>query len=183
MPLSQSFLIENKEEIPMEITKFQQTDTEQIVDLFYDTVHSVNKEDYSPLALEAWAPEGDRNKKKTQWKEALENNYTYVAEQGHKLIGFADISPDGYLVRIFVHKDYQGKGVGSALLEKVEKRAELEGLSYIHADVSITAKPFFEYHSYHLVSEQIVEKKGVSLVNYLMIKNLDVQDVHLDNYE
>src|SRR5699024_9575352 len=139
--------------------------------------------DYSPLALEAWAPEGDRNKKKTQWKEALENNYTYVAEQGHKLIGFADISPDGYLVRIFVHKDYQGKVVGSALLDTVEKRAELEGLSYIHADVTITGKPFLQSHTSDLASEQRVEKKGVSLATYRMIKNLDVQDVHLDNYE
>lgn len=183
MPLPVSFLIENKGEIRMEIKKFQQTNTEEIVDLFYDTVHSINKEDYSPLAVEAWAPEEDRNEKETQWRETLENNYSYVAEQEHKLVGFADVSPDGYLDRVYVHKDYQGKGIGSALLKKIEERAEQEGLSYIHADVSITAKPFFEYHDYHLVSEQIVEKKGVSLVNYLMIKNLGTQEAHLDNYQ
>src|SRR5699024_8814161 len=166
------FLTENKGEISMEINKYHQSDTEQIVDLFYETVHSVNKDDYSPLAVEAWAPEEDRNKMERQWRETLENNYSYVAKLDNTLIGFADVSKDGYLDRVYVHKDYQGKGIGSALLKKLEERAELEGLSYIHADVSITAKAFFEYHDYHLVSEKIVERKGVSLVNYLMIKNI-----------
>lgn len=35
-----------------EIRKFRLSDIEQIVTLFYETVHSVNKKDYSQLQLD-----------------------------------------------------------------------------------------------------------------------------------
>lgn len=39
----------------MEIRKFHGSDISQIVMLFYETVHFVNKKDYTQEQLDAWA--------------------------------------------------------------------------------------------------------------------------------
>jgi len=157
----------------VEYLPFKTEDTEAVVELYYDTVHEINSEDYSPLAIEAWAPEDEREEKENKWRKALEENYSFVAKDKGKVVGFADIDKEGYLDRIYVHKDYQGEGIASVLLEKIENKARKEGLKYIHAEVSISAKEFFEFHGYQFVTEEALEKKGVSLIIYRMLKNLE----------
>jgi hypothetical protein len=39
-------------------------DADQIVTLFYDTVHSVNARDYTPKQFDAWAPKRSADKRK-----------------------------------------------------------------------------------------------------------------------
>lgn len=48
----------------------------------------------------------------------------------------------GYLHSMFVHKDMQGKGVATQLLEEVEKMAVAYGVTEITSEVSLTARPF-----------------------------------------
>lgn len=38
----------------MEIREYREADLEAIVRLFYDTVHSINIQDYSSAQVEAW---------------------------------------------------------------------------------------------------------------------------------
>ncbi len=82
------------------------------------------------------------------------------------IIGFGDIDKTGYLDRLYVHKDYQGKGVATTICNKLEK--EVQGKIFTHA--SITAKTFFEKRGYKVVKEQQVERQGVILINYVMEK-------------
>lgn len=161
-------------EMGMDITTFKVEDTKEIVALFYETVHCVNAMDYGRLAIHAWAPKADKKRKETLWRKTLYENMTYVAWMANKIIGFADLTHQGYLDRIYVHHAYQRQGVATLLLSKLERIAIKKGLPSIQADVSITAKPFFETFEYSLVHEQVVEKKGVSMVNYRMMKHLEV---------
>lgn len=39
------------------IRTFQKGDLEQVLQLFYETIHTVNAKDYNLLQLQAWAPE------------------------------------------------------------------------------------------------------------------------------
>ncbi|WP_230200214.1 GNAT family protein [Bacillus niameyensis] len=55
----------------MKIIKFRETDTEEIVSLFYKTVHSINSKDYFQQELDAWAPEDEKNSKVESWKVSL----------------------------------------------------------------------------------------------------------------
>lgn len=40
----------------MNIRNFKDEDIESVLNLFYDTVHSVNSKDYNNEQLKAWAP-------------------------------------------------------------------------------------------------------------------------------
>ncbi|MEY8348005.1 GNAT family N-acetyltransferase [Bacillus cereus] len=156
----------------MKIVKFNEVDTEEIVSLFYETIHSVNVKDYSQTELDAWAPKEEKESKMNSWKVSLSQNISFVAKVHHKIVGFSDLTHQGHLDRLYVHKDYQGKGIATALVDKLESEAKKLNLLEIDTDASITAKPFFEYKGYKVVCLQTVERKGVKLTNFKMVKKI-----------
>lgn len=85
------------------------------------------------------------------------------------IIGLGDIDETGYLDRIYVHKDFQGQGVATAICNRLENEI---GAKCITVHASITAKPFFEKRGYHTIKSQEVEKQGIFLTNYIMAKKL-----------
>lgn len=131
--------------------------------LFYDTVHSVNAADYEPRQLDAWA---DGQVDLESWDASFRAHRTLVAEEKGELIGFGDITADGYLDRLYVHRLHQRRGVATALCDRLEQLAD--GPIVTHA--SITARPFFEKRGYRVVRRQQVERRGVLLTNFVMEK-------------
>lgn len=154
----------------MIIRTYKDSDISQMVTLFYETVHTVNARDYSQEQLQAWAPEDERETKMAQWGDTFRSHITYVAEIDGCLAGFSDMTHDGYLDRLYVHKDYQGRGIASALVRQLESEAHRLGLQQIWTEASITAKPFFERHGYQSIQKQTVERRGVALHNFQMKK-------------
>lgn len=60
------------------------------------------------------------------------------------LIGFAQLDPtDARLRALFVDGDLQQRGVGSALLAEIERRALQRGLTRLHGAMSLNAVPFY----------------------------------------
>lgn len=156
----------------MYIRSFEIEDIAQIVDLFFDTVHTVNAQDYTAAQLQAWAPADEQEEKLACWAASLSQHMTYVAIRDGELVGFSDMDAGGYLDRLYVHKDAQKEGVATALLTKLEKEARKLGLSEMGTDASITAVPFFERHGFCILQAQTVQRRGVDLVNYKMSKRL-----------
>lgn len=148
----------------LEIRSYDSSLCSQIVTLFLETVHTVNIRDYNPAQLNAWAPE---DQDLTCWDQSLRQHHTLVAVKDQSVLGFGDITTEGYLDRLYVQKDHQGEGIASALCDKLE--AAVPGKKLVtHA--SITARPFFENRGYHMVREQQVERGGLLLTNYVMEK-------------
>ncbi|MFJ8088298.1 GNAT family N-acetyltransferase [Lysinibacillus sp. NPDC095746] len=157
----------------MNIMKFEETDIEEIVSLFYETVHSVNLKDYSQTELDAWAPKEEKKSKIDAWKISLGQNISFVAKINDKVVGFSDMTHSGYLDRLYIHKDYQGQGIAKALVDKLEDEAKKLNLFKIDTDASITAKHFFEHRGYNTICSQTVEREGVKLTNFKMIKKIE----------
>lgn len=150
----------------MILRSYTKDDCESLMQLFYDTVHTVNRRDYSEAQLNAWA---DGNPDKEAWHQSLQEHVTLIAEEEGKIVGFADMAEDGYLDRLYVHKDYQGRGIAAALCEALERQTATRRVT-THA--SITAKPFFEKRGYGVIRSQQVERHGVLLTNFVMEKKL-----------
>ncbi len=151
------------------LREYQKTDDEQIVHLFYNTVHTINAWDYNDSQLNAWAPD-DLDVKR--WCRPLRDGYTVVADASGTIVGFASLEASGRLDRLFVHKDHQGKGIAKQLVTAIEEYAHNNGLKELTADVSITAKPFFLKQGYVSLRENTVLRAGQRLRNYTMRKTL-----------
>ncbi|MGL4736269.1 MAG: GNAT family N-acetyltransferase [Cellulosilyticaceae bacterium] len=149
----------------MIIRAYHPSDCKVLAELFYNTVHTVNARDYTKEQLDVWAT-GQVDLEK--WNQSFQAHDSIVAVDEGIIIGFGDIDHTGYLDRLYVHKDYQNKGVATAICEKLEQTTQ--GVIMTHA--SITARPFFEKRGYKVIKEQQVVRQGVVLTNFVMEKKL-----------
>lgn len=102
------------------VRPYDAKDASEIVRLFYETVRSVNRADYSREQVEAWAPEVPDPE---AWHARLTGRRTLVAEEGGEVVGFAELEDDGHLDTFYCRRDSVGRGVGSRLYRAVEQEA------------------------------------------------------------
>ena len=119
----------------MILRPYRPSDLQELVELFYNTVHTVNAGDYTAEQLDAWA---DGSPDLAEWSRTLLEHTALVAVEGETLVGFGDMDRSGYLDRLYVHKDFQRRGIASALCDALEAAVEAERI-VTHA--SITARP------------------------------------------
>ena len=149
----------------MIIREYLSSDCKYLAELFYQTVHSVNAKDYTQEQLNAWAT---GNVDIEKWNLSLSEHFSLVAIKDGVIAGFGDIDRTGYLDRLYVYKDFQGRGIATAICDKLELAF---GVSKIITHASITAKPFFLHRGYDIIKEQQVIRSNISLTNYVMEKN------------
>ena len=147
----------------MYLRVYQPSDAEELAGLFYDTVHRVNRKEYTQEQVDAWAT---GQIELAAWDRSFREHITLVAVEQERLVGFGDIDHTGYLDRLFVHADHQGRGIATALCDVLEH--SVPGPVTTHA--SLTAKPFFEARGYRVLAAQQVVRRGVVLPNYVMRK-------------
>lgn len=148
----------------MKLRPYHPDDCPVLAALFYDTVHTVNCWDYTADQCDAWA---DGMVDLAAWNRSFLEHTTYVAEQDGQIVGFGDISRDGYLDRLYVHARFQRQGVATALCDALE--GAVKGRP-IETHASITARPFFTTRGYRTITEQQVVRHGVKLTNFVMRK-------------
>ena len=149
----------------MLIRNYHPSDCEEMAELFYNTVHTINAKDYTNEQLNVWAT-GQVDLKK--WNQSFLEHYSVVAVEGKCIIGFGDIDKTGYLDRLYVHSDYQKQGVATAICDALEQTAHRN----ITTHASITARPFFEKRGYKVVKEQQVKRQEILLTNFVMEKEM-----------
>jgi len=87
--------------------------------------------------------------------------YTYIAEINGNIVGVIEFEPfylpnsvEGHIWYIFVHPEYQRRGIGTALLRKAEGILSREGAKRVWAITSpdnIKTRLFFEKNGYRRI--------------------------------
>lgn len=137
--------------------------------VFYSAIHEIASRDYTVDQIEAWAP--------ADLDEALRaehprNLRPFVAEVDGTIVGYADIQPNVYIDHFFVSGTHTRQGIGTLLMSRIHEEAGFLGIDELTSDVSLTAEPFFELHGFHVVRRGFPVRRGVTLQNALMQKNL-----------
>lgn len=156
---------------------YRPQDLEGLIQLFYETVHEVNLGDYSPAEVDAWVPSPE-SVDRAAWGESLAAHYTVVAEREGQLLGFGDMDSTGYFDRLYVHRDFQGRGVATSIAHALEGFAHGLGAQRVTVHASRTARPFFERRGYRMLYAQQVERRGVLLENFAMELALEGGEGH-----
>lgn len=139
--------------------------------LFHAAVHSLAAQDYNPDQLAAWAP---LQYDAAPWAERMRATAPFIAQtqDGGAIAGFADLQPSGYIDMFFVAPAFAGQGVARALMAHIHAQAAARGITQLHADVSLTAVPFFAAQGFVVEARQEVVRAGVVLRNARMAKAL-----------
>ena len=149
----------------MDLRLCTQADLPAVLDLFRTSVHTLCRSDYTPDQLSAWAPE---DLDEAPWAWRLQCQTFLLAEEDGALMGFASLEGD-YLDLLYVHPRHARRGVGTVLCDALERQCTGRRIT-VHA--SLTARPFFARRGYRTVEPHQVERRGVTLINYFMEKEL-----------
>lgn len=152
------------------IRSYEIEDAPFLTAIYFNTIHHINANDYTPEQINAWAPKSSLETER--WMKKWENLSPIIATRDNIIVGFAEFEDNGHIDCFYCHYQYQGCGVGSALMEAVESKARAINANKIFAEVSITAKPFFEAKGFTVVKKQSVNIRGVALTNFVMEKML-----------
>jgi len=152
------------------VRPYRQRDTASLAHLFTETVHAINANDYSPEQLAAWAPQPPDI---GRWHERLNGLIVFVAEENDsEIVGFSTLNPSGYLDHLYIHKNFQRRGIAAALYQRLEQEALSRALPRIFTEGSETARSFFENVGFRMIAPQTIEHGGISFTNYCMEKFL-----------
>lgn len=175
----------------MKIRAYHLGEEHQIWQLFYQTIHGINVQDYTQKQLNAWAPNYFDQQ---LWSKKLATLDTFVCvnsqqlhgcsdnmqchsqemESNSDILGYSDLQNDGYIDHFFCHQQHQGIGVGATLMAHIHSQAQCREITQLSADVSITARGFFEKHGFKVVKSQNILIRGQILSNFKMIKLLSL---------
>lgn len=154
--------------VSIDILKATNSDLEDILQLFVNTINLICLKDYSPEQLKAWTAGAHDTER---WSKKLQTQYFLLAKHQNELVGFASLEKS-HIDYLFVHHDFQGKGVATKLIEKLEEMARIESRQIITSDVSLTAQPFFKRMGFETLKRNTVNIRGSNLSNFSMQKML-----------
>lgn len=141
----------------MNIRPFEQTDAIAVSELIRNTIRISNVKDY-PIELMERLIESQTPQhviERASW------THFYVVQQQKKIIGCGAIGPywgkedESSLFTIFVLSEYQGKGIGRAIINTLENDVYFLRARRIEIPASITGVPFYLKMGYHF-------KNGIS---------------------
>lgn len=151
----------------MKIREATENDIDEIMNLYSDTVRNVNSKDYSADQVEVWANGAFRPE---IWKQRIRDQYFIVAEENGTITGFSSIADDGYIDFMYIHKDFQRRGIARELLNEIERKGREQGNEELYSHVSKTARGFFEKYGYEFSGEEIDPVGNVIFINNIMKK-------------
>lgn len=134
----------------MEIRRFREENAEEVSALIAQTIQVTNSRDYPPEHIE-------RLVGKMSPEFVLERaswTHFYVAWEGGQIVGCGAVGPywdsvdESSLFTIFVAPDCQGKGIGRAIVETLEKDEFALRAKRIEIAASITGEPFYRKLGY-----------------------------------
>lgn len=111
---------------------------------------SVCVKDYTNDQLKVWASSAvDRER----WLAKIQSQFFLVAERDETIVGFGSLEEHDSIDLLYVHQDYQRTGIADKILNALLSKSKGDGATLVKADVSKTARAFFESRGFRLVRE------------------------------
>ena len=152
---------------PISLRIAEPTDVPQLATLFKATVLQHGPQYYTAQQTAAWAATADD---RDRFQQFILSVTTYLAVNESNILGFAGIGSDGYVASAYIHHQYLGQGIGSALMAQILDHAERDRLSRLYCEASKFSVGLFIKFGFHLYATEVVERHGVSFERYLMEK-------------
>lgn len=153
----------------MKVRRYREGDEPALLQVFFSSIRDIASRDYTPEQIAAWASE-DRDPQ--LWASRIRQLQPFIVEVEGEIAGYADVQPNGYIDHFFVSGKYPKQGIGTLMMNAIHDEAKRLGLNELTSNVSKTAEGFFLRHGFHVVERGFPVRRGVTLQNALMRKEL-----------
>lgn len=156
------------------IRPFDPADTNVLRELFAQSIEYLTSVDYNDDQRLAWISAAEDP---VVFEDRVWDAETFVVEVETEPAGFITLKNGAKIDMLYVHPYFVRQGVATMLIEKAEALASERGKTEISAEVSDTARPFFEAMGYVAKKRNLVPMEGLWLSNTTMVKTLDAAAV------
>src|SRR3954454_5332747 len=144
-------------------------DASLLADIFRSSIEELTGEFYSDAQRQAWASAADADE---SFAARLARQLTLLGTFDGGPVGFASLKGADELDMLYVHPAAVGQGVGTMLMDAVERLVAARGGSRLVADVSDAAESFFKRHGFVPQRRNTVPIAGEWLASTTMEKKL-----------
>lgn len=132
------------------IRKAVVADAEAIMQIHFVAVHKTAASWYSRDVLKNWSGGPNETRcRKVRDSIVNETHFVIVAEDSSGILGFGCVIPkERYLQAVYVHPRAGRRGVGSAILRKLEQIARDNQVGRLELNASLNAEAFYLRHGY-----------------------------------
>ncbi|MBI4452125.1 GNAT family N-acetyltransferase [Candidatus Woesearchaeota archaeon] len=156
----------------MKIRKARLRDARRISRLMCDTIRLVNSKNYSQNQIKVWV----NSNTTTKIKESINNSnkLIFVATDNGKIAGVASLNlKEMELGSLYIKHNIHKKGIGTRLLEYIERYAKNNGFKKLKLGSTITALEFYKNNGYKTIRKNhYIILQGVKIQCILMSKRL-----------
>jgi len=152
---------------------FLPQDTDVCAAIFCASIAELTGEDYSQNQQEAWMSAADDV---AAFGARLASQLTLMATLGESTIGFASLKDNALIDMLYVHPEAIGQGVGTALVDALEKLAAARGAKAMIVEASDSARDFFTLRGYEAEQRNTILLGDEWLGNTTMKKKLSAAE-------
>ena len=152
---------------------FLPADTPLLAEIFRASIEELTGDDYSEAQQEAWVAAADDEQ---AFGARLAKGLTLLGTMDGSPVGFASLVDSERLDMLYVHPAAAGHGVGSMLVDALEKLAAARGARRLRADVSDSAQDFFKRRGFVAQQRNTVPLGDEWLANTTMEKHLAAKE-------
>lgn len=148
---------------------FLPADLPVITEIFRASIEELTGDDYDERQQQAWASVADDA---DAFLARLAKSVTLLGTLDGSPVGFASLAVPERLDLLYVHPAAVGHGVGSMLVDAIEKLASARGAKRLVAEVSDSAQDFFRHRGFRPRQRNSVAVGDEWLANTTMEKQL-----------
>ncbi len=155
--------------VPHKLRPYLPADAHALRDLYAQSIEELTQDAYDEDQRLAWI---ERAEDEAAFARRLGSGLTLVVGAPGDYKGFATLKDGTHLDMLFVHPHAARQGVGTAIVDALERIAASRGAKAITADASDTALAFFDARGYTPVRRNTVALGDAWLSNTTMSKQL-----------
>jgi putative acetyltransferase len=152
---------------------FLPADVSLLAEIFRASIEELTGDDYSAAQQEAWASAADDEE---AFGARLAKSLTLLGTIDGSPVGFASLEGPERVDMLYVHPAAVGHGVGSMLVDALEKLAAARGAKRLTAEVSDSAHDFFKHRGFVPTQRNSVPLGNEWLANTTMEKQLAAKE-------
>jgi putative acetyltransferase len=160
-------------EANLALRPFLPADAPLLAEIFRASIAELTGDDYSATHQEAWAAAADDE---AAFAARLAGAVTLLGTIDGSPVGFASLAGGERLDMVYVHPAAAGQGVGTMLVDALERLARSRGAARLTADVSDNAQDFFRRRGFSPRQRNSVPLGGEWLANTTMEKQLAAKE-------
>ncbi len=152
---------------------FLPTDAPLLAEIFRASIEGLTADDYSASQQEAWASMADDE---AAFAARLANALTLLGTIDGSPVGFASLAGAERIDMLYVHPAAAGQGIGTMLIDALEKLAGSRGAGRLTADVGDSAQEFFKCRGFVAKQRNSIPLGNEWLANTTMEKRLAAKE-------